>query len=85
MKFVALGCKSLRDGILVSSVFFLASLTLLLSARYLVPTIWHLPKIVSGMGIVLLLFALFILISTYLAAQVRRRKEWQEKNSKPMH
>ena len=66
MNLLALGCKTMRDGLIVSGFFLVAAVTLLASARYLVPPFWLLPEITTGLGVLLLIFAPIILISSYL-------------------
>lgn len=75
MNLLALACKTMRDGLIVSGFFLITAVTLLASARYLVPPIWLLPEITTGLGVFLLIFAPVILISTYLARAHKQQKK----------
>ena len=66
MKLLALGCKTMREGVLASSVFFLAGVLMILAGTRLVPDVAYMQHIVLLIGFLLLLFAPVILISTFL-------------------
>ncbi|MEA3277620.1 MAG: hypothetical protein U9Q81_20515 [Pseudomonadota bacterium] len=66
MKLAALGCKTLRDGIIVSFIFFLAAIAMILAGRFVVPNIAYMPQVIVILGLILLVMAPFILIATYL-------------------
>ena len=66
MKQFKIGCRTMRDGIIVSSVFMATGIAMLLVGRYLVPPLLGADALVQGFGVVLLLFVPFILITTYL-------------------
>ncbi|MGD2020614.1 MAG: hypothetical protein PVJ30_08975 [Thiohalocapsa sp.] len=61
-----IGCRTMRDGVVVSGVFLLTGLALLGAGKFLVPVLLHMDLVVQGLGGLLLLFVPFILISTYL-------------------
>ncbi|WP_296897634.1 hypothetical protein [Thiohalocapsa sp.] len=61
-----IGCRTMRDGVVVSGVFLLTGLALLGAGKFLVPVLLHLDLVVQGLGGLLPLFVTFILISTYL-------------------
>jgi hypothetical protein len=61
-----IGCRTMRDAVMVSGVFLLTGLALLAAGKLLVPELLHMDLVVRGLGVVLLLFVPFILITTYL-------------------
>lgn len=66
MKILVLGCKTLREGVVVSAVFFVGGVLLTLSAQHIVPDFIHMNLVVLMLGFVLLLLAPIVLISTFL-------------------
>lgn len=66
MKLLVLGCKTLREGVLVSAVFFVGGVLLALAAQYVVPDLLHMNHAVLLLGFVLLLLSPIVLISTFL-------------------
>lgn len=66
MKLLVLGCKTLREGVLVSVIFFVGGLLLTLAAQHVVPDLLHMDHVVLLLGFVLLLLAPIILVSTFL-------------------
>ena len=66
MKLLVLGCKTLREGVLVSVVFFVGGLLLTLAAQHVVPDMLHMNHAVLLLGFVLLLLAPVVLVSTFL-------------------
>lgn len=66
MRFLALGCKTLREGVLVSTIFFVGGLLLTLAGRHVVPDLLHMNHVVLLLGFVLLLLAPVVLVSTFL-------------------
>lgn len=66
MKLLVLGCKTMREGVVVSAVFLLGGLLLTLAAQYVVPSLLHMNLIVLFLGFVLLLLAPIVLVSTFL-------------------
>ena len=75
MNTVALSCKTMRDGVVVSSAFVLIAALLLASERYLVPPLWIFPEIIVALSIALLVIAPILLISTYIAKVHLKNKE----------
>ena len=61
-----LGCKTMREGVVASTVFFTAGVLFILVGMHVVPAIWYLQQITMLIGFLLLLFAPVILISTFL-------------------
>ncbi|MCF7991395.1 MAG: hypothetical protein K9M02_13205 [Thiohalocapsa sp.] len=66
MKEFRIGCRTMRDGIIVSAVFLAAAVSMLVAGKFLVPPIAHLDTVVQALGGLLLLFVPFILVTTYL-------------------
>lgn len=66
MKLLVLGCKTLREGVLVSVIFFIGGLLLVLAAQHVMPATLHLDMVVLLAGFVLLLVAPVVLLSTFL-------------------
>ena len=66
MKLLVLGCKTLREGVLVSAIFFVGGLLLTLAAQHVVPELLHMNLAVLLLGFVLLLLSPMVLISTFL-------------------
>jgi hypothetical protein len=61
-----IGCRTMRDGVVVGTVFLFAGLALLGAGKLLVPSLLFMDALVQGLGALLLLFVPFILITTYL-------------------
>jgi len=74
-----LGCKTMRDGVVVSFIFFAAAVLLFLAARYVVPTVAHLQQIVLLFALVLIVLAPVVLISTFLISVLPGAREKLEK------
>lgn len=66
MKLLMLGCKTLREGVLVAAVFFIGGLLMTLAAQHIVPEVLHMNHAVLFLGFVLLLLAPIVLVSTFL-------------------
>jgi hypothetical protein len=66
MKLMVLGCKTLREGVVVSAVFLVGGLLLTLAAQHIVPAMLHMNRVVLFLGFVLLLLAPIVLVSTFL-------------------
>lgn len=66
MKLLVLGCKTLREGVLVAVIFFLGGILLTLAAQHIVPALLHMNHVVLLAGFVLLLLAPIVLVSTFL-------------------
>jgi len=75
MKLLVLGCKTLREGVLVSAVFFVSGVLLALAAQYVLPTLFNMNLIVLFLGFMLLLLAPVILVSTFLISVLPNAKE----------
>lgn len=79
MKLLVLGCKTLREGVLASAIFFVAGILIVLAALHIVPTMLHMNLVVLFLGFVLLLLAPIILISTFLLTVLPNAKEKLDK------
>lgn len=66
MKLLILGCKTLREGVVVSTIFFVAGLVLVLASQHVLPAYLYMDLIVLLAGFVMLLLTPVILVSTFL-------------------
>ena len=57
MHILVLGCKTMREGVVVSTIFLTAAIALLLAGQYVVPNIAYMQHLVLLVGFLLLLFA----------------------------
>jgi hypothetical protein len=62
-----LTCETMRDGVIVSAVFLILGEVLIYAAANLLPPVASLPLIANVLGIICLLLAPLVLISTFLA------------------
>jgi len=62
-----LTCETMRDGVIVSAVFLLMGAVLIYAAANFLPPVASLPLIANVLGIICLLLAPLVLISTFLA------------------
>lgn len=74
-RMLVLGCKTMREGVVASFIFFILGMLLILVAAKLLPEIWYLTHIVMFLGFMLLLFSPIILISTFLLSVLPKAKE----------
>jgi len=61
-----LSCDTMREGVIVSGAFMVMGAVLILFAKFLLPSFAYLPLVANVIGIVSLLLAPLILISTFL-------------------
>ena len=66
MKLLVLGCKTLREGVVVATVFLLGGVMIVLAAQHVVPDWLHLDLVLLLLGFVLLLLSPIVLVSTFL-------------------
>lgn len=78
-KLLALGCKTMREGVTVSLIFFAAGVLFVLVSAHVVPNIWHFQHIIMFIGFMLLLLAPVILVSTFLLSVLPNAKERMDK------
>jgi len=65
-RLLILGCRTMRDGVVVSFVFFVAAVLLFLAATHVVPSVAYAQQIVLLFALVLIVLAPVILVSTFL-------------------
>jgi len=75
---LSLGCKTMREGVLVTIIFFIAGILVTLASVKIVPAIWHLNHIILLAGFLLLLLAPIILVSTFLLSVLPDAKKRME-------
>jgi hypothetical protein len=69
----------MREGVLVSSIFFTAGILMILAGLKIVPDVFYMQQIILFAGLLLLLFAPLILVSTFLLAVLPGAKEKMDK------
>jgi hypothetical protein len=62
-----LTCETMRDGVILSAAFLLIGAALIYAAANFLPAVAALPLIANVLGILCLLLAPLVLISTFLA------------------
>ncbi|MES9860871.1 MAG: hypothetical protein ABW157_17885 [Candidatus Thiodiazotropha sp. LLP2] len=75
MGLLKIGCKTMREGVLVSSIFFIAGILMILAGSNVVPDLFYMQQVVMFAGLLLLLFAPLILIATFLLSVLPGAKE----------
>ncbi|MES9979440.1 MAG: hypothetical protein ABW115_09085 [Candidatus Thiodiazotropha sp. 6PLUC6] len=75
MGLLKIGCKTMREGVLVSSIFFIAGILMILAGTNVVPDLLYMQQLVMFAGLLLLLFAPLILIATFLLSVLPGAKE----------
>ena len=68
-------CKTMREGVIVSIAFLLIGAGLIFLASSIMPKVLHLPLVANVLGIICVLFAPFILISTFIVTVLPGSKE----------
>ena len=68
MKF--LSCDTMREGVIVSAAFLVVGAVLIVFASRLLPDVASLPLVANVLGIVSLLLAPLVLLSTFIATVV---------------
>ena len=76
---LSLGCKTMREGVIVTIIFFIAGILITLAGVKIVPVVWHLNHIILLAGFLLLLLAPIILVSTFLLSVLPDAKKRMEK------
>ena len=79
-RLLMLGCKTMRDGVVASSIFFVAAILLFLATQHVVPP--NLPvvgHIVLLFALILIVMAPVILVSTFLLSAIPGAREKLEK------
>ncbi len=78
-RLLILGCRTMRDGVVVSAIFFVGAMLLFLAARHVVPDMLHLQQITLFFALVLLILAPIVLVSTFLISVLPGAREKLEK------
>lgn len=76
---LSLGCKTMREGVIATLIFFIAGVLVTLAGASIVPAIWHLNHIVIFTGFLLILLAPIILVSTFLLSVLPDAKDRMDK------
>ncbi len=79
MNLLKIGCSTMREGVIVSTIFFFAGILMILAGIKIVPDIFYMQQIVMFAGLVLLLFAPLILITTFLLSVIPGAKDKLDK------
>ena len=79
MKLLVLGCKTMREGVVVTAVFLIVGIVMTLAGVKVVPDFAYMKHIVMLVGFLLMLFAPVILISTFLISVLPGVKEKMDK------
>ena len=79
MNLLKIGCKTMREGVLVSAIFFVAGILMILAGNNIVPDIYYMQHIAMLAGLILLLFAPLILIATFLLSVLPGAREKLDK------
>jgi hypothetical protein len=69
----------MREGVVVSAVFFTAAVALLLAGQHVVPNVAYMQHLVLLVGFLLLLFAPVILVLTFLISVIPGAREKLDK------
>ncbi|MCU7798216.1 MAG: hypothetical protein KZQ75_13910 [Candidatus Thiodiazotropha sp. (ex Myrtea spinifera)] len=77
-KWLILGCKEMREGVVVSAIFFMSGILMFLAASYVVPDFGVVRHAVILAGLILMLLAPVILVSTFLLSVLPSSKKETE-------
>jgi len=72
---LTLGCQTMREGVVASLIFFAAGILLILASIHVVPAVWNFQHVVMFFGLVMLLLAPVILLSTFLISVLPNAKK----------
>jgi len=78
-RLLILGCRTMRDGVVVSAVFFIGAVLLFLAATHVVPEVAYVQQIVLLLALVMIILAPVVLISTFLVSVLPGAREKLEK------
>jgi hypothetical protein len=78
-RLLILGCKTMRDGVVVSAIFFVAALLLFMAVRFVLPDLAYLQQIVLFFALVLIILAPVVLVSTFLLSVIPGAREKLDK------
>lgn len=74
-----IGCKTMREGVVVTSVFLVIGTLMVLIGSTIVPEIFYMKHLVMLGGLILMLLAPLILIATFLISVIPGAKEKMDK------
>jgi hypothetical protein len=74
-RLLILGCTTMREGVVISAIFFAAAMLLFLAARFVVPATFHLQNITLLLALLCILLAPIVLISTFLLSVLPGARE----------
>jgi hypothetical protein len=69
-KFLILGCKTMREGVLVAAIFFVAAVLLFLAAQHVLPKGYNLEVVVLALALGLMVLSPVVLVSTFLLSVI---------------
>ncbi|SDW68062.1 hypothetical protein [Thiocapsa roseopersicina] len=78
-RLLILGCRTMRDGVVVSAIFFVAAILLFVAVRYVLPELAYLQQIVLFFALVLIILAPIVLVSTFLLSVIPGAREKLDK------
>ncbi|MFB1489664.1 MULTISPECIES: hypothetical protein [unclassified Thiocapsa] len=78
-RLLILGCRTMREGVVVSAIFFVAALLLFLAVRFVLPDLAYLQQIVLFFALVLIILAPVVLVSTFLLSVIPGAREKLDK------
>ena len=78
-RLLILGCRTMRDGVVVSAIFFVAAMLLFMAVRYVLPDLAYLQQIVLFFALVLIILAPVVLVSTFLLSVIPGAREKLDK------
>lgn len=79
MNFLKIGCSTMREGVIVATIFFFAGILMILAGIKIVPDLFYMQQVVMFAGLILLLFAPLILITTFLLSVIPGAKDKLDK------
>jgi len=79
MNLLKIGCRTMREGVVVATIFFFAGILMILAGTKIIPDIFYMQQIVMFAGLLLLLFTPLILISTFLLSVLPGAREKLDK------
>lgn len=79
MNLLKIGCTTMREGVLVTTIFFFSGILMILAGTKIVPDIFYMQHVVMFAGLLLLLFAPLILIATFLLSVLPGAREKMDK------
>ncbi|WP_296810234.1 hypothetical protein [Thiocapsa sp.] len=78
-RLLILGCRTMREGVVVSAIFFAAALLLFTAVRFVLPDLAYLQQIVLFFALVLIILAPIVLVSTFLLSVIPGAREKLDK------